>query len=172
MGKAYPVLTSETSVQDPQTASTHLQSPDFSQVNNIHFKSPHLADFCHSKFLLRYKLLVSQVHSPLAAHVRAHREKKKTAHPGQIYFIFEIKPGLKLYEMYEAFGITLWLGRGQINQHIRGLLVSFVLMLLSSFTKNPLAHFTSHVSAFSHLVVLKELLLQHWREGISLRVWR
>jgi len=74
MGKVYSVLTSETSVQDPQTVSMHLQSSDFSQVNNAHFTSlqltvlpiafarVELADFCHSKFPLMYKLLVSQVH--------------------------------------------------------------------------------------------------------------
>lgn len=39
MGKAYPVLTSETSVQDPQTFCTHLQSSEFNQVDNAHFRS-------------------------------------------------------------------------------------------------------------------------------------
>lgn len=80
MGKAYPVLTSETSVQDPPTVCMHLQSSDLSQVNNAHFSSLQLtvlpiasarlelADFCHSKFPPRYKLLVSRVH--LAAYFR------------------------------------------------------------------------------------------------------
>lgn len=72
MGKAYPVLTSETSVQDPQTACVHLQSSHFAQVYNSRFTvltelptapaRAELADFCHSKFPLRHKPLISQVH--------------------------------------------------------------------------------------------------------------
>lgn len=72
MGKAYPVLTSETSVQDPQTVCMHLQSSDFAQVYNACFTvltalpiasaRAELADFCHSKFPLRHKPLISQVH--------------------------------------------------------------------------------------------------------------
>lgn len=72
MGKACPVLTSETSVQDPQTVCVHLQSSDFAQVYNTSFSvltelptapaRAELADFCYSKFPLRHKPLISQVH--------------------------------------------------------------------------------------------------------------
>lgn len=75
MRKAYPVLTSEISVQEPPTVCMHLQSSDSSQVINAHFSflqltvlskpsaRVELADFCYSKFPFRYKLLVSPVHS-------------------------------------------------------------------------------------------------------------
>jgi len=43
MGTACPVLTSETSIQDPHTATIHLQSSGFGQVNNVHFNSLRLA---------------------------------------------------------------------------------------------------------------------------------
>lgn len=67
-----PVLTSETSVQDPQTVCLHSQNSDFAQVYNTHFTvltaqptapaRAELDNFCHSKFPLRHKPLISQVH--------------------------------------------------------------------------------------------------------------
>lgn len=113
MGKAYPVLTSETSVQDPQTACMHSQSSDFAQVYNTRFTvltalptapaRTELADFCHSKFLLRHKPLITQVH---LAFMCLRLLAKPTEHLAQI-FIFRIEPDTKhIYEILEVIEIT------------------------------------------------------------------